>query len=484
LVDSSLERSGYTGSVIETLAEPGGKSFDLLLHTIGRLFLMGVDIAWKEMYRGAKRRRVPLPTYPFERQRYWIEPAASTGAPAREIASESRQDSPSISSHRRPDLSTPFEAPRSAIEKRIAAMWEELLGYAPIGVHDDFFALGGDSFLGLQLFARLQPELPAGVSLQGMSGDWTVARFAGLIANAGRAGSPLPESLPLAEKIFGSSPVVLLLAGGAEPPFFCVHPAGGTVLCYRDLARCMGQSRPFYGIQAPGLYGGEEPADIEQKAALYVDAIRSVQAHGPYLLGGYSYGGDVAFEIACQLAGGGEQVAMVALIDSHPPAAYRRSLGEDELKQAFPAIIASYFELDLTTLQPPRSAPADPLDRLAEALQSLYPQVDVSWVARFYTIWAGHHAALHRYKPRKVFPGALTYLKARSTAPHGIIRPDAVDQDAAWASLCEQRLQVRELDGDHFSIIRLPYVEHVAFALCRAIDLANAKNAIAQPTLI
>src|SRR5262249_10786563 len=214
--------------------------------------------------------------------------------------------------HRRPDLTTAFVAPRNELEQRIAGIWEEVLGYAPIGVHDDFFALGGDSFLGLQLAARLQPDLPTNVSLQEVSGDWTVARLAAIIDKpAARHEQSRSKPLAVFQQILGTSPVVLLKPGEAKAPFFCIHPAGGTVMCYRQLAQCMGGSRPFYGIQAPSLYGGEEPPDIEERAALYINARQSVRPRTPSLLGGHSFWGNVAFEVASQLADRGEHVAPV-----------------------------------------------------------------------------------------------------------------------------------------------------------------------------
>src|SRR5205823_1918690 len=95
------------------------------------------------------------------------------------------------------------------------------------------------------------------------------------------------------------SPLVAIQSGGARRPFFCVHPGGGEVLCYYDLARALGPDQPFYGLRAVGLEGEAMPdTRIAAMAARYLDVLREQQQHGPYLLGGWSLGGVVAFEMA------------------------------------------------------------------------------------------------------------------------------------------------------------------------------------------
>jgi thioesterase domain-containing protein len=245
------------------------------------------------------------------------------------------------------------------------------------------------------------------------------------------------------------------------------------VLCYRELARRMRGRRPFYGVQAPSLYGGDEPDAMEEKAELYVKAIRAVQPHGPYFVGGHSYGGNVALEVASQLADLREEVSLVALIDSHPPSVYRRFPTDDELRSAFPPIAAAYLGLDLAPERLAMPAPIDPLDRLVGALRSLYPETNAGWVEHFYAVWAAHLQALHRYQPRRPYPGVLTYFRARTRSPLAVFHVDGVDLNRAWASLSKQALVVNEMEGDHFSIIRPPYVEKVAATLRACIESAR-----------
>jgi thioesterase domain-containing protein len=110
---------------------------------------------------------------------------------------------------------------------------------------------------------------------------------------------------------------------GTRPPFFCVHGAGGGVLWYKELAHLLGPNQPFYGIESPGLKDREEPdLPLEALASSYLESVRSVQASGPYALGGYSMGGVVAFEMARQLQAQGESVALLAILDAWSPGSH------------------------------------------------------------------------------------------------------------------------------------------------------------------
>jgi len=116
------------------------------------------------------------------------------------------------------------------------------------------------------------------------------------------------------------SSLVMIQGGDQRPPFFCVHAAGGNVLEYLDLARALGPDQPFYGLQAKGLDGKQEPhTTIKQMATHYIAEMREVQPEGPYLIGGRSSGGTIAFEMACQLSAAGQDVALLALLDTYPP---------------------------------------------------------------------------------------------------------------------------------------------------------------------
>ncbi|MCU0681992.1 MAG: acyltransferase domain-containing protein [Polyangiaceae bacterium] len=154
-------------TVIASLPDEGPEAGAPLVHALGRLWQAGAAVDWGGFARAERRKRVPLPTYPFERRRYWIDPPGASvrpGAPLAEGApppASSAPPAPPISSkHPRPStLNAPYVAPVNAFERSLAELWEQALGIAPIGAQDNFFELGGDSLVAVQLSARIQQEL-------------------------------------------------------------------------------------------------------------------------------------------------------------------------------------------------------------------------------------------------------------------------------------------------------------------------------------
>ncbi|HZI06168.1 MAG TPA: amino acid adenylation domain-containing protein, partial [Archangium sp.] len=199
-------------------------------------------------------------------------------------------------------------APRDELERELVHVWEEVLGVKPVGVTDSFFELGGQSLLAVRLVARLRERwghaVPLAVLFEGPTVEALAARL--------RAGVPASAQ--------GNR--VTLQPEGTGTPVFWVHPVGGNVLCYAELARHLGTGRPFHALQATGLDGSEAPLTrVEDMARRYVEQVRAVQPEGPYLLGGWSLGGTVAYEMARELRRQGQEVALLVLLDSFAPAA-------------------------------------------------------------------------------------------------------------------------------------------------------------------
>lgn len=195
--------------------------------------------------------------------------------------------------------------PKDALELQLAGIWESVLGIRPIGMEQNFFDLGGHSILAVRLMHRIEQALGRRLPITTLLQAPTVAGLAGLLRRDGW--SPSWSSL------------VPIRLRGSRPPFFCVHGIGGTVLRFRDLARHLAEDQPFFGLQAKGLDGKQACAgSVEEMAGDYIGDMRQVQPEGPYFLGGYSFGGMVALEMAQQLRAQGEEVAMVALLDTFP----------------------------------------------------------------------------------------------------------------------------------------------------------------------
>lgn len=197
------------------------------------------------------------------------------------------------------------EQPKDALELQLTGIWENVLGIRPIATQQNFFDLGGHSILAVRLMHRIEQALQRKIPITTLLQAPTISGLAELMRREGW--SPSWSSL------------VPIQPHGSRPPFFCVHGIGGTVLRFRDLARHLGDDQPFYGLQAKGLDGKQPCASsVEEMAADYIRDIQQVQLGGPYFLGGYSFGGMVALEMAQQLRAQGEEVALVALLDTFP----------------------------------------------------------------------------------------------------------------------------------------------------------------------
>lgn len=189
------------------------------------------------------------------------------------------------------------------ISRQLIQIWQEVLGLQSVELDQNYFDLGGDSSLAVQMFARIEDIFKIRLPLATLYEAPTVTELA--------------EILRGEVSLSRWSPLVAIQPNGSRPPFFCIHPHGGNVLVYRELSKQLGSDQPFFGLQSPGLDGSHPPIKkIEDMAALYLKEIRRVQPQGPYFIGGYCMGGAVAYEAACQLRSAGEEVALLALFDT------------------------------------------------------------------------------------------------------------------------------------------------------------------------
>ncbi|MHC5675769.1 non-ribosomal peptide synthetase [Nostoc sp.] len=199
-----------------------------------------------------------------------------------------------------------FIAPRTPTELTLAKIWVEVLNVERVGIDDNFFDLGGDSLLTVRLLKQINKQFEYELPLSSLFLNPTIESLATSLSSE-------TDSLPW-------SPLVPIQPAGSNPAFFCVHPIFGVVFPYYELANHLGKNQPFYGLQPIGLDGKTPPlTNIEDMATYYIEALRRVQPKGPYFLGGWSFGGWVAFEMAQQLQKSGEEVALLAVLDTLAP---------------------------------------------------------------------------------------------------------------------------------------------------------------------
>ncbi len=200
------------------------------------------------------------------------------------------------------EVETGSDAPRNDTEERLAAIWARTLMLPRVGINDDFFEIGGYSLLAVELLRDVIEEFKADdLTLSAVLEAPTVAKFAELLESAKPAFSCL----------------VPLRATGSRQPMFCVHGAGGNVLSLRSLAMNLPEDQPFWCLQAKGLDGSPPTDNVRDTAELYIREIQMIQPEGPYYIGGGSYGGLFAYEMARQLRAKGHKVAFLALFDCY-----------------------------------------------------------------------------------------------------------------------------------------------------------------------
>jgi amino acid adenylation domain-containing protein len=329
--------------------------------------------------------------------------------------------------------------PRNDLEARLVKIWESVLGRQHISVHDSFFDLGGHSLLAVKLLHVVEREFGRKLPLSVMLQAQTVALMS--------------QVLDRGEQTSRWTSLVPIEPHGSRAPFFCIHGIGGTLLRFHDLARSLGPDQPVYGLQALGLDGSRPPLDrIEDMAAHYIGEMRSLQRKGPYYLGGLSFGGIVAFEMAQQLLGAGEQVGLLALFDTYPGRVESRS-----------ELLLKFLELPWRRKIEYLAHKARIIwDNLGGKIRNLAlprPLRDVQKACR---------RAAFRYDPQ-VYPGRVTLFRATQRALRGVDDPQA-----GWTKWAAGGLEIYEVEGDHVRIIAEPYVRTLALQLKQCLKDAQS----------
>ncbi|XYI03749.1 amino acid adenylation domain-containing protein [Sorangium sp. So ce1128] len=365
-----------------------------------------------------------------------------------------------------------FVPPRTPIEQTLAQFWREVLGVERVSVHDNFFLLGGNSLLSMLVLHRIHETLQVEVPIHRLFETPTLAALASLIQTEQDAARD-PGDASTQQR---SAPPALLRIRAGEAhitPLFLVHGAGGSVMNYADLARHIDPARPFYGIHSPGLDGEEAlPASVEAMARDYLAELRAIQPSGPYLLGGWSFGGVVAFEMAQQLLAAGETVATLALIDSYAPTG-RPAPRPDELASlaALCSILGlrwQHLPWDLDRLRALGTR-----DRLAHVLDQLRHAgeltIDITQAERWLRVFERDLEALRGYTPSP-YPGPAVLFRAE-VVPEGEAAPD----DRGWSAWITAGLASHTIPGDHHTMLRPPHVAALAGALTRHLNDAEAR---------
>ena len=269
---------------------------------------------------------------------------------------------------------------------------------------------------------------------------------------------------------------------GARPPFFCVHAVGGNVLEYYDLARYLGPDQPFYGFQSRGVDSDQRPHErIEEMAAHYVQELREFQPHGPYFIGGRSLGGIIAYEMACQLRALGDEVSLLALLDSYPAGFEQLQPGAGSLTAKFARLRqrAAAHRRNLRLLRgrnklsylanKSQYGPVQIKNRLWRAIYRSYQNLGRNLPPVLRDVEQFNWLAARRYRPQP-YAGKATLFWASTD-----LRA-SVDQVEGWRALATGGLEVIEIPGTHLDLIKEPHVAELATKLSASLTKAQSSS--------
>ena len=359
-------------------------------------------------------------------------------------------------------------APRTSLEKSIAQVWQSVLGQAEIGIHDNFFDIGGHSLLAIHLMAQLQTQLGCDLPLSTLFQSPTVAQLAAAIETQG------PD-----RKRSTPSTLVTLQAGSTNrSPIFFVHPVGGSVLCYADLVRQLDEEQPFYGLQSSfaemeqAKRQNEQPLSLDAIAAHYITVLRTIQPEGPYLLGGWSMGGVVAFEMARQLTSQGHTINSLTLIDSHRPNPTKKDEQDSALLHRFAKHLALSKTQNLDTLSQLKQLkqtlqPLPFSQRLSELLiwlqdqTILHPDASKAQLQQLFDTFKRNFQAVNSYHPRP-YSGPAHLFTCQEPISSSSQKQSA--QTDFWQSVTAD-LTVTEVPANHFTLLHPPTVSYIAHHL-------------------
>jgi amino acid adenylation domain-containing protein len=330
----------------------------------------------------------------------------------------------------RPEFEKTFVAPRSELELRLVKVWEEALGVRGIGIRDDFFDLGGHSLLGVRLLSRIESAFGKRLPLSAIFEARNIEQLSTLLREEGWVSS--------------SYSLVPIQPCGSRPPLFGIHD-----LHYKDLAARLGPEQPIYGLRY-GLAAHTRdgvavlPATLEDLAAHYVEEMRSLQPEGPYYLMGLSFGGVVAFEMAQQLLAQKQQIALLALFDSH--------LTTTEHRLPVSEVVSNLLLL----------GPAAVLSRVKFRAREFRAKFRKGrYEPHVHHPWGIQRDIAHAYEP-KPYSGKILLFKAANPSPtvfHGFDPPEVGWQK--WAPNTE----VYHIAAGHVGVLEEPHVRIVVDTL-------------------
>ena len=352
-----------------------------------------------------------------------------------------------------PVSNTPL--PMEGIEGTLVSWWQDLLGVEKVGLDDDFFSLGGHSLVGVRLFAKIKRAYQVDLELAVLFESRTVHQLSDLIRK-------LMKPAPAEAKAKAWSTLVPIQPSGSRIPLFFIHAVGGDILFYEKLAKALGPDQPFCAFRSPLLSRAEiRETSLEELASIYVNEMREFYPTGPYLLGGLSFGGLVAFEMSQQLLAQGIDPGLLILFDTSVPGSARHVKTTDQLSTFGQNLRAQGVDYLMRKARLKKYYWSKVLrERIQAAACACYHLAGLQLPAdlRYYLVGEAHSRAMRRYKVRN-YSGRIALMRVEE---RGEILSKCEDPSLGWGDIAGSALEIYDVPSDHGAMLLEPYVQDVA----------------------
>ena len=335
-----------------------------------------------------------------------------------------------------------FVKPTNTTEARLCAIWEKLLSTSPIGINDNFFELGGHSLLAMRLLTQIEEQFGKDIQLVSLFQDPTIRHLAKVLTEE-------TDSETTAKLIFMND-------GRSGSPIYFVHPSGGSVHHYTDLAKHLAPHLPVVGIQAKGMNSKEEiHTSIEAMASTYVEMILDHQKQGPYYIASYSFGVVVIHEMARQLLAMGHQIGLLAQLDQGPEI-------DDDLyaddAEMLSKLFKRYFKLDPEILRA--------LDK-EEMFKFVFKKAKkAKIIPRFIRLKEfSHYIRINQAQTQAWLRYQMQPVKQDMSLFRSEENKDANPADLGWSKFIDGDISIIDVPGDHLSMLKEPHVQELAAKL-------------------
>ncbi len=409
------------------------------------LWQQGLTIRWEKLYATQSRQKVSLPGYAFEQTVFEIEPTSGRNVLAQPDSEQPASDNTAIT--------------LASIQDKIRQLWLDDLGEAiPCAATTDIYELCGDSFSALQMNVELEDFYEISLSNKTFIENNTLNKLSEVIYNLKHTG----EHSTLDEHI------VCFNDQGNLAPIFLIHPAGGTVMGCKELARRLPEGHPVYGIQYPFRDEGNDIVSMCDLARHYNEKITALYPTGNLILAGHSFGGNAALEMALQFEQAGRTIEQVIMFDSHPPQAYFSNtvFSEQQFLASFPVICGMFFN----TQEPLNDMKSDTLENVVDYLKQK------GWVPwgfsteefkLYYELWRSNHNTLRTHMPSEKLKADLIFFKAEVFQPQEILDVLNISlvegtEIAQWQCFAQSPIKEFVVPGTHYTMLDKENVDVIA----------------------